>query len=69
MSSESLEDQSFINLVVHYEDELTKIMNGASATEIFTTNTRSRLRNHKIINYRNGQWFLTEKAIEILLTI
>jgi hypothetical protein len=66
MSSGSLEEQSFINLVKHFEDELAKIMNGKPASEVFTVHTKSTLRNHKILGYRNGMWFLTKRAAEIL---
>ena len=66
MSSESFEEQSFINMVKHFEDELTKIINGASASEFFTVHTRSMLRNRKILGYRHGMWFLTKRAKEIL---
>ena len=63
---ESLEDQSFINLVRHYEKELRKILNGASVKDVMDDHDIRTLRNRDILTFRNRMWFLTKKARDIL---
>jgi hypothetical protein len=65
---ESLEEQSFKNLIKYYENDLRRILNGASVNDILEFADRKTLRHYKIIGYRNLKWFLTERAMEILQT-
>ena len=65
---ESLEEQSFKNLIKYYENDLRRILNGASVNDVFEFADRKTLRHHKIVGYRNREWFLTERAMEILQT-
>lgn len=63
---ESLEDQSFINLVKHYEKELRMILNGASFKVVLDVHELRTLRNRDILAYRNRVWFITKKARDAL---
>jgi len=63
---ESLEEQSFINLVRHYEKELGKILNGASVKDVLDESDRRTLRNQGVLKFRNRIWYITKKAKDIL---
>lgn len=65
---ESLEEQSFKNLIKYYENDLKRILNGASVNDVLELANRKTLRHNKNIGYRNQKWFLTERAMEILQT-
>ena len=63
---EPLEDQSFINLVKHYEKELRMILNGASLKDVLDDHDLRTLRNRSILTIRNKVWFITKKARDVL---
>jgi hypothetical protein len=63
---ESLEDQSFINLVKHYEKELRMILNGAPFKDVLDDHDLKTLRNRSILTYLNKVWLITKKARDIL---
>ncbi len=65
---ESLEDQSFINLVKHYEKELRTIPNGAPFKDVLDDHDLKTLRNHDILTFRNKVWLITKKARDVLET-
>jgi hypothetical protein len=63
---ESLEEQSLLNLINYYENDLRRIFNGASVNDVLENGDRRILRDKYIINHRNRKWTLSEKAREIL---
>ena len=63
---EAFEEQSFKNMIRFHQHDLRRILNGASVNDVLDLADRKKLRNLKIIGYKNLKWFLTEKAIEIL---
>ena len=67
MSEETpLEVQSYINFVRFYERELRRILGGELVEDVLEVSDRTKLRNHGVLVYRQGDWFLTDKAKEIL---
>ena len=62
----SFDELSFINMVEYYENELQKIIEGASTEEVFDPRQRKKLRKHGILDYSYEHWFVTEKARKIL---
>ncbi len=68
MTPQELEELSFRNLVEYNREELTKIMNGARASDIFTETHRRGLIKNGVI--RQGSRFKrtvpTPRAVEIL---
>lgn len=67
MSEETpLEVQSYINFVRFYERVLRRIIGGESVEDVLEASDRAKLRNHDVLEYRRGAWYLTDKAKEIL---
>ena len=64
----SLDEISFKNLVEFYREELLHVLNGVKVTKIFNTNERNKLRNAKILSYKNRMWFLSDIVKELLNT-
>ena len=69
MSEEnSLEEQNINNIIEFYKAELRQVLEGASGEEVFNASERKNLRSKGILGFSHPDWFLTEKAKEILNT-
>jgi hypothetical protein len=66
--SSNLAELSFENLVRFYSEELRMIEQGEEVANVLTPHVRKRLREEGILFYRNKQWVISEKAIEIIST-
>ena len=67
MSEEtSLEEQSYINFVRYYERELRRMLRGESVEDVVAVSDRTKLRNNGVLVFRRGDWYLTDKAKEVL---
>jgi len=62
-----LAEVSYINLVIHYEADLKRVLEGENPTDIFTDNVRSRLREKGVLGFLQRQWFVTRRAREYIL--
>jgi hypothetical protein len=66
---ESLEEQNIINLIEFYERELRLVLEGAPVDEVFKDSERKRLRGNGILGFRFPNWYVTDRAKEILTLI
>jgi hypothetical protein len=64
----SFEEQSINNLIDFYEEELLSILEGESIENVFNISERKKLRNKGILRFNHPEWFLTDKAKEVLLS-
>jgi hypothetical protein len=67
LTEDHLDELSYINLTDYYEEELRQVLNGAKVTEVFNRRERNNLRSAGILSLKNGDWFLTSKAKEMIL--
>jgi hypothetical protein len=63
---DTFEEQSIINLIEFYEEELSSILEGESIEDVFNISERKKLRSKGILRFNHPEWFLTEKAKEVL---
>ena len=62
----SFEQKSFENMIYFYRDELTQVLKGKNATEIFSTYTRRRFLKIGITRMYGSKIILTEKTRKLL---
>ena len=67
LTEDHLDEISYMNLTDYYEEELRKVLNGAKVTEVFNRRERNNLRGAGILSLKNGDWFLTSKAKDMIL--
>jgi hypothetical protein len=66
MDSLNLDERNFENLVRFYKEDLMRVAQGESATEVFTPNERGKLRDSGILRYKNTDWVIADEAMEYL---
>ena len=67
--SSDLVELNFENLVSFYSEELRRIDGGERAPDVLSQYVRSRLREEGVLLYRNKEWFLSDKARELLVKL
>ena len=66
---EKLEEKNFMNLILFYEPELRRIINGVSPSEVLSFTMRRKFRRIGIFKDKRGTNQLSIKALRILNNI
>ena len=65
--AEDLEEQSFLNMVLFYDEELMRILRGGSISDVLQYSDRKKLKKHGVLGFGILEWYITKKAKNALL--
>jgi hypothetical protein len=66
---DSLKEQNVINLIGFYAAELRSVLEGSSIDDVFSDSEKKRLRSKGILDYNFPEWYINDRAKEILSLI
>ena len=65
----NLDEQNFRNLIIFYEPELRRIMNGVSPCEVLGFTIRRKFRRLRVFRDIRGSNQLSDKTLQILNSV